>query len=1329
MASPRCHSHESSGGGRCPSNESVYSSRMSHSMSGRAMSPGTVNATLAASAAAAANLLPQQSAAMAAYLNVAAVAAQQNRLLLASPLGVGLTQQQIRSMSSSSSISPPSPSPHHQHGGHHSNTGGSHMHHNMIVPSPHSSSSPLENDSTTVLDFSKKRHSNSSNNNSNNNNFNNSNNNSDSNDNDNNETINLSKSNNSPLDLSVNNRNRKRNNIDMHASPQHHINMKMSRTIDYKSVVSSPWSTTISPQLQYFAAASLSPNKNNNNLNNNNNNSSNNNNNSNGNNMNSSNEWNGKSKMSNNAGAGIDATKALEKMSELSRLGGDEVYRSSNNNMSSGIGMGGGGGGGGGVNSGSAGRHSAWQSHWLNKGADSAKDVLKCVWCKQSFPSLAAMTTHMKETKHCGVNVPPISHLQQAQQQQTPSTQSSSSTSQSNSHSTNSSSHKSNQSELNLLIKETMPLPRKLVRGQDVWLGKGAEQTRQILKCMWCGQSFRTLAEMTSHMQQTQHYTNIISQEQIISWKSTDGEKTGSGPGNGGAGGGAGGGGPGGREGGGPGAGNDGPGGRGGGGNTAGGGNQNQANSQSHVSAVLTCKVCDQAFSSLKELSNHMVKNSHYKEHIMRSITESGGKRRQTREKRKKSLPVRKLLELERAQIDFKNGENISISNNKPIRDVSAGRITCEKCNDKIDTALFVDHIRQCVGGGKILNSAHKLKSALMSNTIIPPDSLSPLALNSSRDGRKSIGDDMSSPVSARLKSSPSNHELDLLGSSNSLNNKDNSEKSSSPSVLNAIEQLIEKSFDTRSRHNNQQYGNANQISTPLGSSILKRLGIDESVDYTKPLVESQTMNLLKNYHQVQYAAFGSGSVSGRERSGSESSSISERGSSRVDSLTPDKKYDSSMPENLSAYSDRHMDDDNDDSNHVKIKKEVSSDDELPLAATIHESKMNRNRDRDSNIEIKKELIDDYKDDVNSTMRPPTTASNNTDTDNENPEPLIKIRNNILSSPAPSPRTLSSHNVPMSPAASPSSDHNSTASRSTPGTSAIESHSTPSNNKKSSSNSSGGGNGGAGGSLGALSSMFDSLSGNNNSNAESTGQSKKGNAHPLAALQKLCDKTETQPNSRSSNSSQGGTLLTSTSSSSSSSTLSVSMTGGGNGGQPQQQQNNRSSSGSILAFSWACNDGIMTEDSLMKCAYCDTTFSSKGAYRHHLSKTHFVNDEIPESPSANNKSNSKSSAASHHRDRDHHHSHHRSSVSPHSPKSTGSNSANGVSSTPNTPAASSASTTTTSSSSTATAANTNAAQTKSPPPGQQPQSSFDESPHSKFLKYTELAKQLSSKYV
>ena len=130
------------------------------------------------------------------------------------------------------------------------------------------------------------------------------------------------------------------------------------------------------------------------------------------------------------------------------------------------------------------------------------------------------------------------------------------------------------------------------LEGRATALPEGAEQTRQILKCMWCGQSFKSLADMTTHMQETQHYTNIISQEQIISWKSPE----------------------------------------------------DKASNQSHVSAVLTCKVCNQGFSSLKDLSSHMVKNSHYKEHMMRSISESGTKRRQAREKRKKSLPVRKLL-------------------------------------------------------------------------------------------------------------------------------------------------------------------------------------------------------------------------------------------------------------------------------------------------------------------------------------------------------------------------------------------------------------------------------------------------------------------------------------------------------------------------------------------------------------------------------------------------------------------------------------------------------------------------------------------------------------
>ena len=43
--------------------------------------------------------------------------------------------------------------------------------------------------------------------------------------------------------------------------------------------------------------------------------------------------------------------------------------------------------------------------------------------------------------------------------------------------------------------------------------------TRQILKCMWCGQSFRSLADLTTHMSETKHYTKVIPQEQLSTWR------------------------------------------------------------------------------------------------------------------------------------------------------------------------------------------------------------------------------------------------------------------------------------------------------------------------------------------------------------------------------------------------------------------------------------------------------------------------------------------------------------------------------------------------------------------------------------------------------------------------------------------------------------------------------------------------------------------------------------------------------------------------------------------------------------------------------------------
>ena len=143
----------------------------------------------------------------------------------------------------------------------------------------------------------------------------------------------------------------------------------------------------------------------------------------------------------------------------------------------------------------------------------------------------------------------------------------------------------------------------------------------------------------------------------------------------------------------------------------------------------------------------------------------------------------------------------------------------------------------------------------------------------------------------------------------------------------------------------------------PIGSSILKRLGIDESVDYTKPLVDAQTMNILRNYHhhqQVQVQNFAR-----RERSGSESSSMSERGSSRVESLTPDRKMDPpsyhitprTTPDTkrgqtpLSDRANSHED----QPTEVRIKKEIPDEDE-------REDGMNLTK---GVIHIKKEIEDD----------------------------------------------------------------------------------------------------------------------------------------------------------------------------------------------------------------------------------------------------------------------------------------------------------------------------------------------------------------------------------
>nr|XP_014086099.1 protein tiptop [Bactrocera oleae]XP_036226520.1 protein tiptop [Bactrocera oleae] len=1122
LTSPRCQSRESNVSaaameGRCPSNGSHCSGNERSTTPATSSLPSTppaglpLQATLAPAAAAA--LLPPQSAAMAAYFNAAAAAAaQQNHLLLTNPLAAAATLVQQATQAHSPTT-------------------------NRQPTTPTSPQTDATNDEP-VLDFSTKRRRVSERE-------------SDSED-DNDERhadyggIQIAETAmdvNSPLDLTVGGRKRA---ATVEEPP--HIAMRKSLRTALPPAAASNWVPTINPYLAAVAAASLSPPKS----------------------PLSPLEWSGKHKLLPN-----EATKALEKMTEMTRLGSatdsaelpPHRQLSANGNNSSAS------------NAGNGGRHSAWQSHWLNKGADAVRDVFKCVWCKQSFPTLASLTVHMKETQHCGVNMPatasatttgiPTNGNQSAQSTHhlrhtaNAGTTSAATTTATTAHTTTA----ANKSDLNLLIKETMPLPRKLVRGQDVWLGKGAEQTREILKCMWCGQSFRSLAEMTSHMQETQHYTNIISQEQIISWKSTDDKNSNgsSATSNGG----------------------------GGGGTTTtstspvvttppasvGGQNTTAAmlqSSPSHnntnnsasatVSAVLTCKVCDQAFATLKELSNHMMKNSHYKEHIMRAMggvehaamtptTTAGntnaGRRggRQLREKRKKSLPVRKLLELERAQQDYKlNSLDPAL---KPLRDFAATtKITCEKCGEKIETALFVDHIRQCLGGMLLVpaRNPNSISDSLKSTFNAMEQLASPQTPTSRSDGRKTADSNMSHASATRpeiLCPLPKEGEK--------------TSTSSTPSVLNAIEQLIEKSFDTRPR-NSSNYtgsGNGSQRSTPLGSSILKRLGIDDSVDYTKPLLDPQTMHFMRSYSNY----------SARDRSASESSSISERCSSRIESFTPERNTTQvtprQTPEKLVAT--------------MELKADTVTMEDA-AAVTMHTELLNIKSEPTENAETINESQErpasEQKDAMNLSATSPQKISVKKEFNMIDQQEDERQSSDALHY-KPQART------PCSRATSPSASERSITPKST----------TSSADKRF---------GTVGSSLTALSSMFDSLNNmsssvisaqahtnveslagaetNNNNNNNNV--NKKSNANPLAALQKLCETTE-KPSMKTRSATTNGI------------------------------SHNSQLTGNMMAFSWACNDAVQntTTESMIKCAQCDAVFSSKGAYRHHFSKVHYSKED------------------------------------------------------------------------------------------------------------------------
>ncbi|KAL9925145.1 protein teashirt [Glossina fuscipes] len=631
-------------------------------------------------------------------------------------------------------------------------------------------------------------------------------------------------------------------------------------------------------------------------------------------------------------------------------------------------------------------RHNIWQSHWQNKGV--ASSVFRCVWCKQSFATLEALTAHMKDSKHCGVNVPPFGNLPTTADRTPMSSAQAPSGGQGHMRQT---SNKSNANTPSAAAKNAFqyrgdpptPLPRKLVRGQNVWLGKGVEQAMQILKCMRCGESFRSLSEMTKHMQETQHYTNILSQEQTISMKSSSTT-----------------------------------------GDNKDGQNSLSSEESRTLSAVLTCKVCDKAFNSLGDLSNHMAKNNHYAEPLMQSMGGAGNRKRPAPKKREKSLPVRKLLEMKGAQMEQEHQE----------MDMKLQRPGLGPSPDKTEAALFAERMHQFISSVK--TAGENAKTNLSVNNLIS----------------KTKSPEIMEPKNGANKST--------TGTS---------------SVLSAIEQMFTTSFDTPPRHAtlpaNSPSNSSTKNTSPVASSILKRLGIDENVDYNKPLIDTTD----PYYQHYRYTS--------SERSASECSAETHVETRKLENPTPEKMH---IEEPCSHKTDYGL----------EIKKEPGA--EKLFVEVLHTEEHGRGeRVPKIKMEIKSE-VDEDDERKSPKIKINDVTANGTDYSNNNTKECNVTSPKDIS---PVPRTL--------PPRSPTDSHRSITPKSP--ASSIKSY--DGGEKKYPSDS-----------LNALSSMFDSLGsnassstsiGNRNSAATSSMLSNKidspdnlSTSNSLAALRQFCIKKE-----------------------------------------------------------------------------------------------------------------------------------------------------------------------------------------------------------------------------
>ncbi|XP_033754266.1 teashirt homolog 2-like isoform X2 [Pecten maximus] len=199
----------------------------------------------------------------------------------------------------------------------------------------------------------------------------------------------------------------------------------------------------------------------------------------------------------------------------------------------------------------------------------------------------------------------------------------------------------------------------KLVRGQDMWLNQESEHTKRILRCMQCGESFKSLPLLTVHMMQTQHYTKIVSSEHgRRSHKCSA-----------------------------------------------------YCDREMDRECIFKCKVCNSTFSDMEGLANHMIMSGHHKKNILRSHNYLNDLAFRGRRKRYYSDEesfeglgnpnVASFLNYKRKCLSHPvtppmNGHR-HFADSPDSEHPEDSTISCENCGDRIETQFFVEHVRLCL--------------------------------------------------------------------------------------------------------------------------------------------------------------------------------------------------------------------------------------------------------------------------------------------------------------------------------------------------------------------------------------------------------------------------------------------------------------------------------------------------------------------------------------------------------------------------------------------------------------------------------------------------------